>query len=105
MEGQKIIWMIVWYGGRGDIGGPGLPNNFQKFDGRSGKGGSDGIPREEAHHVFGWAAGEHNIVLYADSVCIAIRNPIWLHMIPKAMVSMFDRVGLLINICKTRAMV
>ena len=49
--------------------------------------------------------GEHGIVFYADDGSIAWRNPIWVHMKLAEMVRMFDRVGLLTNICKTKAMV
>ena len=34
---------------------------------------------QEVQHVSGWAAREHNIVLYADNVRIEGRNPIWVH--------------------------
>ena len=32
---------------------------------------------QKAHHKFGWAAGEHCIVFYADNGRIVGRNPIW----------------------------
>ena len=31
----------------------------------------------ESQHGLGWAAGEHNIVLYAEDSHIVGRNPIW----------------------------
>ena len=76
-EGRKIILAAVQDGERGDPGGPGLPNIFNIL--------VDTVVRvillkfcrpQEAHHGLGWAAGEHNIFFYADSGCIAGRNPI-----------------------------
>ena len=61
-------------------------------------------PRE-AHHRFGWAAGEQKIFFYVDNVRIAGRNPIWFQTTLIDMVRMFDRVGLLKNLGNTKAMV
>ena len=44
---------------------------------------------QEAHHGFFWAAGEQNIALYADEVCIAGWDPIWVQTTLTAMVRMF----------------
>ena len=59
---------------------------------------------QEAHHVFGWAAGEHNIVFYADDGRIAGRNNIWVQTTLIAMVRTFERVGLQKNLGKTKVM-
>ena len=50
---------------------------------------------QDAHHWFGWATGEQNIVLYTEDGCIAGINHIWLKTTLTAMVRMFERVGLL----------
>ena len=44
---------------------------------------------QEAHHRFGWAAGKHNIVLYADNGRIAGHNSIWVHTILTLVLRMF----------------
>ena len=49
---------------------------------------------QEAHHGFGWAAGEHSIFFYADDGRIAGRNQIWVQTTLTDMVSMFERVGI-----------
>ena len=49
---------------------------------------------QEAHHGLGWAAGEHNIVFYADGIRIADHNRIWLQAILTEVVRMYDRVVL-----------
>ena len=49
---------------------------------------------QEAHHGFGWAAGEHKIVFCEDGGGIAGYNPIWVQTTLTAMVSIFERVGL-----------
>ena len=46
-----------------------------------------------------------HIVFYAKDGLIAGNNPIWVQMKLTAVVSIFDRVGLLTNIGKTKAMV
>ena len=59
----------------------------------------------EAHNGFGWVAGEHNIVFYAEYGQIAGHNPIWVQTTLTEMVWMFNRMGLLTNIGKTKATV
>ena len=60
---------------------------------------------QEANHGLGWAAVQHNIVLYTDDGRIAVHNPICVHMTLTAVVSMFEMVGLQTNLGKTKAMV
>ena len=60
---------------------------------------------QEAHHGFGWAVGDHNILFYADFGRIAGRNMIWAQTALTSMVRMFERVGLHINLSKTKSMV
>ena len=60
---------------------------------------------QEAHRGFGWAAGEHNIIFYADNGHIAGQNPIWVQTTTTEMVRIFESVGLQKNIGKTKAMV
>ena len=60
---------------------------------------------QESHHRLGWAAGEYNIILYADDSDIAGCNPIWVQTTLAAVVRMFDRLVLLKNIGKTKKMV
>ena len=60
---------------------------------------------QEKHHRFGWSAGEHCIVFYADDERIAGRNPIWLQMNTTYMVRMFVRVVLRTNLGKTKVLV
>ena len=49
--------------------------------------------------------GEHKIVLYANDSCIAGHNPIWVQTTLTSVVRMFERVGLLKNLGKTKAIV
>ena len=60
---------------------------------------------QEKHHGFGWSAGEHCIVFYADDGQIAGRNPIWLQMTMTTMVRMFMRVLLQTNRGNTKGLV
>ena len=60
---------------------------------------------QEAHHGFGWAAGEHKIVFCADGGGIAGYNPIWFQTTLTAMVRIFKMLVLLKNIGKTKSMV
>ena len=60
---------------------------------------------QEAHHGFGWAAGEHSICFYADDGQIEGRNTIWVQTAQTAMVRMFERFGLQKNMIKTKAMI
>ena len=55
--------------------------------------------------MFGWAASEHKIILKTDNGHIAGHYPIWFQTTLTAMVSMFEKVGLLTNSSKTKAMV
>ena len=59
---------------------------------------------QEAQHGFGWAASENCIVFYADDKQIAGRNLIWVKMTMTDMVRIFDRVGIQINLGKTKVM-
>ena len=60
------------------------------------------VDPQEAHHGFGWSAGEYNICLYADDGRISGRNPIWVLTNLKVLVRMFYRVGLQTNLGKTK---
>ena len=60
---------------------------------------------QEAQHGLGWAAVEHNIVLYADDGHIAGRNPIWVQMKLTVVFRMFDRVGIHTNLINIKSMV
>ena len=60
---------------------------------------------QEAQHVFGWAAGEHNICFYAYDGWISGRNPIWVQTALTAMVRIFERVVLHTNLSKNNSMV
>ena len=60
---------------------------------------------QELHHRFGWARGEHNIVLYTNDSQIAGRNTIWVQMILTAMGRVLKRVVTQKNLGKTKAMV
>ena len=54
---------------------------------------------QKAHHISGWAAGEHCIVFYSDDDQIVGRNPIWVQMTMADMVRIFERVGLKVMLC------
>ena len=58
---------------------------------------------QDAHHGFGWVAGEHKIFFYSDDGWISGRNPIWVQIALTAIVRMFDRVGLQKNLRNTKA--
>ena len=60
---------------------------------------------QEAHHRFGWAAGKHNIVLYADNGRIAGHNSIWVHTILTLVLRMFESLVPLTNFGKTKTMI
>ena len=60
---------------------------------------------QEAHHGFGWAADEQNIVFYEDDVRITGRNSIWFQTTLTEVVRIFNRVGLLTNLGMTKKMV
>ena len=59
---------------------------------------------QEAHHRFFWEASEHCIVFYTENGRVFGRNPIWVQMTMTDMVRMFDRVGIQINLGKTKVM-
>ena len=59
---------------------------------------------QEAHHGFVWAAGEHNTILYVDDCRIEGRKPIWVQTTLTAVVRMFKKLGLLVNIGNNKAM-
>ena len=60
---------------------------------------------KEAHHMLGWKVGEHNIIFYYDKGCIWESNPIWVQTTLTAVVRMLDRMGLIKNLGKTKAIV
>ena len=53
----------------------------------------------------GWAAVEHKILFYADGGPIAGKNTIWVQTNLIEVISIFQRLGLLTNIVKTKTMV
>ena len=60
---------------------------------------------QEAHHGLCWWVGEHNSILYVYDGRIAERNLVWVHMTLTAVVRMFESVGLITNLGKTKTMV
>ena len=50
-------------------------------------------------------AGEHNICFYEDDVRIARQDTIWVQTVLTKMVIMFERVGLQMNLNKTKAVI
>ena len=60
---------------------------------------------QEAQHGIGWALGEHSIVFYAYYGCISGRSPNWVQMILTAVVRIFKRFILHMNLVKTNTMV
>ena len=59
---------------------------------------------QESLNGLGWAARDQDTVLYADYDCIALRNPIWVQGMLKALVQLFEQVGLYTNLGKTKSM-
>ena len=57
---------------------------------------------KEAQNGLGWAAGEQDIVFYADYSRIARRNPIWVQGVLTTFVQMFEQVQLERNLGKTK---
>ena len=53
----------------------------------------------------GWASGEHNIFLYADSNHIAGQKPIWVQKTLTAVVRMLETVFLQMNLGNTKVIV
>ena len=60
---------------------------------------------QEDQHGFRWAAGEHNVCLYADDIQIAGQYPIWVQTALASMLITFKRVGLWTNLGKNKAMI
>ena len=60
---------------------------------------------QEAHHGLGWAAGERNLIFYANDGRIAGRDHVWVQDALSFMVTMFQRMGLEKNIENTETMV
>ena len=60
---------------------------------------------QEAQYGLGWAAREHNKLLFVYNGLIAGHNPIWIQTTLTADVRTFDRVGLQKNLGKTEATV
>ena len=52
----------------------------------------------EARHGMGWAAGERNLVFYAEDGGIGGRDHIWLQDALAVSVAMFQRMGLETNL-------
>ena len=59
----------------------------------------------EVQHGLGWAAGERNLVFYADDGRISGRDYQWVHYALALMVAMFCRIGLETNLKKIKSMV
>ena len=60
---------------------------------------------QESRHRMGWAAGERNLVFYADDGKIVGRDHIWVQDALTVTVEMFRRVGLDTNLEETKALV
>ena len=60
---------------------------------------------QEAQHGSGWAAGERNVIFYADDGRIAGRYHKWVHDALSAIVAIFCRMGLKKTLKKTKTMV
>ena len=60
---------------------------------------------QEAQNGLVWSAWDHNIIFYTEYVCIAGHNPIWIQKTLEAAVHMLYRVGLKMNLEKSKAMV
>ena len=57
---------------------------------------------QEARHGVGWAAGERNLIFYADDGRIGGRDHIWVKDALTVSVVMFRRMGLDMNLDKTK---
>ena len=60
---------------------------------------------QKVRHGMGWAAGERNLIFYADEGRIAWRDHIWVQYALMASVAMFQRILLEMNLDKTKALV
>ena len=60
---------------------------------------------QEAHHRLGWAAGERNLIFYANGGKIAGRDHLWVQDAISVMVAIFRRMGLETNLENTKTMV
>ena len=60
---------------------------------------------QEARNGMGWAAGERNLIFYADGERISGRDHIWVQDALAVPVVMFQRVGLETNLKNTKALV
>ena len=60
---------------------------------------------QEAQHGFWCLAGEHNICFYEDDGLIERQDTIWVQAALTKMVIMFERVGLQMNLNKTKAVI
>ena len=49
---------------------------------------------QEYHHVMGWAAGEKEILFYADDGFIAGRKPIWVQGKLTTIICIIEREGI-----------
>ena len=56
----------------------------------------------QGYHGLGWSSGERNLVLYADSLCIADRETDWVQCALLLIVDMFNSVELENNLEKER---
>ena len=103
---KEILRTPLHHGERGDTGRPGTPTLFNIIVDAVVRATLQDICRpQEAQHGFGWSAGEHNICFYVDDGQIAGRYPIWVQAALTTMVRMFERVGLQMNLDKTKAMI
>ena len=60
---------------------------------------------QEAHYGLVWEAADHNILFYADVRSITGHNSIWVQTTLITVVRMFERVGLQMNLGKTKSIV
>ena len=102
-KGREVFWASVPHVERRDTGDPVSFTIFNIV--------VDAVVRavimevcgpQEEHHGFVWAAGNHNIVFYADDGRILERNPIRVQTTPTDMVRMFEIMGLQKNLGKTK---
>ena len=59
---------------------------------------------QEAQHGLRWAAGEQEILFYADDGRITGRNPIWIQGMLTKILRIFERMGLYTNVGNTKCM-
>ena len=60
---------------------------------------------QEAQHGLVWAAGDSNLISYADNERIAGQYHEWVQDVLSVTVSMFSRMGLETNLENTKAMI